>query len=97
MAEPRTQTRAVGGGVFAPAFTANRDQAGEPLTVELLLDAIGPIYAEPPKSLQFVVSIPMANKLDRWGRKGDALRLLGINPDSTKARKVTARGNRWPE
>jgi hypothetical protein len=44
-----------------------------------------------------MVSVPMANRMERGWRRSDACRILKIDPGSVRAKKITVKRSRWPE
>ena len=77
--------------ILEPAFRESVPQTGEPLTVDTFLDLVGDIWSQPAEPITMMVHPKFVPRLDQWRRFGNACRVLGIHPDSAKARKITAR------
>jgi len=82
----------------ALAETSFRDAEPGVMTEESFLDLVAGMIltTEHMPVNTIMMSVPMANRIERGWRWGDACRVLHIAPDSAKARRVTVRRDRWP-
>jgi hypothetical protein len=76
-----------------------KDAEPDTLTEESFLELVrGMIHTTPamPDNV-IMVSVPMANRMERGWRRSDACRILKIDPGSVRAKKITVKRSRWPE